>query len=215
MAPIISRQWTWDAKPCEYGAMIEARKNGVWGPWVHGLGFVTFTGFGDADDWPCWLFEEHGKDAFGSTTLKLRSGMARQHSMPTHHRMLLEKHMELLGFSASHEGLFFTRPKIERPDKSLAVQQDSWDRIREVKFKALSAAMLRDPTYEQRCYKYDKLLMQMYETGAYVTGKDGSINWPSPPAPGETGVVSKATAHLLPPQNYGYEATTGMYGEYA
>ena len=58
----------------------------------------------------------------------------------------------------------------------------------------------KDPTYARRHYEYGKLLVEMGETGSYVVGSDGAPNWPDPPVPGETGIVSKATAHLVPPR---------------
>lgn len=57
----------------------------------------------------------------------------------------------------------------------------------------------KDPTYSRRSYKYGQLLQQMSASGRFFVGSDGAPNWPGPPVPGEKSIVSKATAHLVPP----------------
>ena len=58
----------------------------------------------------------------------------------------------------------------------------------------------KDPTHARRSYEYGQLLLQMSASGSYLVGSDGAPNWPDPPVPGEKGIVSKATAHLVPPR---------------
>ena len=57
----------------------------------------------------------------------------------------------------------------------------------------------KDPMYDKRYYEYGKLLLHMSETDSVVYGSDGAPNWPDPPVPGEMGIVSRATQHLVPP----------------
>ena len=75
---------------------------------------------------------------------------------------------------------------------------------RKTKFSAflpkLAQTWAASGTYARRSYDYGKLLLQMSETGSYVLGSDGAPNWPDPPVPGEKGIVSKATEHLVPPR---------------
>lgn len=83
-------------------------------------------------------------------------------------------------------------------------KEEEWAAAREraaaAKAASLQACARRDPTYARRSYDYGKLLLQMSETGSYVLGSDGAPNWPDPPVPGEKGIVSKATEHLVPPR---------------
>ena len=58
----------------------------------------------------------------------------------------------------------------------------------------------KDPTHARRSYEYGQLLVQMSEKDSFLVGSDGAPNWPDPPVPGEKGIVSKATAHLVPPR---------------
>jgi hypothetical protein len=59
--------------------------------------------------------------------------------------------------------------------------------------------VLKDPTYDHRRYEYGKLLLWMSETGSVIYGSDGAPNWPDAPVPGEKGIVSKGTQHLVAP----------------
>ena len=68
----------------------------------------------------------------------------------------------------------------------------------------------KDPTYAQRSYEYGKLLLHMSETDSVVYGSDGAPNWPDPPVPGEMGIVSGATQHLLVPYP-SHGPSTSMY----
>jgi hypothetical protein len=73
-------------------------------------------------------------------------------------------------------------------------KEEEWAAARE------RAAAAKAANLQRRSYDYGKLLLQMSETGSYVLGSDGAPNWPDPPLPGEKGIVSKATEHLVPPR---------------
>lgn len=69
----------------------------------------------------------------------------------------------------------------------------------------------KDPSYARRSYEYGQLLKQVSETGSFAVGSDGAPNWPDPPVPGEKGIVSKATEHLVPPRPQWTGGHSSMY----
>eukprot|EP00966_Prymnesium_polylepis_P077247 1789312-Prymnesium_polylepis.2 len=76
-------------------------------------------------------------------------------------------------------------------EKKVAAKAADWD-----------AAKKADETYERRYQQYGKLLVYMQQSGNCSLGSDGAPNWPAPPVPRESGIVSQATAHLacFPPR---------------
>ena len=57
-----------------------------------------------------------------------------------------------------------------------------------------------DPTYARRNYQYSQLLLSMSKSGRFTCGKSGDVrgvpNWPAPPVPRESSIVSRDTQSL-------------------
>jgi hypothetical protein len=71
-------------------------------------------------------------------------------------------------------------------------------RVAQARAVERSAAEQEDVTYKRRFAAYGPLLSRMRRSGDVVYGGDGVECWPDPPRPGETGIVSEATRHLVP-----------------
>ena len=87
--------------------------------------------------------------------------------------------------------------EVEKEEQKRAA---AMERAAEAKVVDWQDRVRADSTYSQRYHDYGKLLLQMSETGSFVCGSDGAPNWPDQPVPGERGIVSHATAHLLVPR---------------
>ena len=58
------------------------------------------------------------------------------------------------------------------------------------------ADVLSDPTFARRDAQYTQLLLTMASRNEVSRGSDGAPNWPSPPVPGQSGIVAKGSEHL-------------------
>ena len=53
-----------------------------------------------------------------------------------------------------------------------------------------------DPSFARRDGQYTQLLLSMAARNAVSWGSDGAPNWPSPPVPGQKGIVAAGSEHL-------------------
>ena len=51
------------------------------------------------------------------------------------------------------------------------------------------ANVLSDPTFARRDGQYTQLLLTMASRNEVSRGSDGAPNWPSPPVPGQSGIL--------------------------
>jgi hypothetical protein len=87
-----------------------------------------------------------------------------------------------------------------RAAEAVAVVKQEEARERAVVQRAAKRAadVKNDDTYQRRLNAYGKLLLRMQRTDTVSYGSDCAPNWPDPPKPGEKGIVSDATAYLMP-----------------